>query len=93
MRIDVFLKLSGLLKTRSVAGKACSGGFVLLNGATARPSAGVSPGDVIELTRPDGTMVRALVRAIPVSRQVSRKERGSLVEIQQTEGDRGESSC
>jgi ribosomal 50S subunit-recycling heat shock protein len=82
MRIDVFLRLSGLLKTRSIAGKACRGGFVILNGTAARPSSPVSPGDSIELTRPDGSLVRALVKAIPESNQVSRRERGSLVEIE-----------
>ena len=86
MRIDVFLRLSGLLKTRTVAGKACKGGFVLLNGTRARSSSTVFTGDTIELTRPDGSVVMVMVRALPSTNNVSRKDRGSLVEILNTSG-------
>ncbi len=81
MRIDLFLKLSGLLKTRSIAGKACKGGFVILNGGKVRSSSTVAPGDRIELTKPDGSIVTVLVNAVPEVKQVSRKERGSLTSI------------
>jgi ribosomal 50S subunit-recycling heat shock protein len=86
MRIDLFLKLSGLLKTRSVAGKACRGGFVMLNGRTVRSSATVAAGDTIELTKPDGSFVTVRVEAVPGTKQVSRKERGTLVSIVDSPG-------
>jgi ribosomal 50S subunit-recycling heat shock protein len=84
MRIDIFLRLTGLLKTRSLAGKACRGGFVLLNGGTARASSTVSTGDVIDLTRPDGSTLRAEVLAVPGSARVSRKERENYVRVTHT---------
>jgi ribosomal 50S subunit-recycling heat shock protein len=80
MRIDLFLKLSGLLRTRSIAGRACKGGFVILNGHIARASSSVSPGDTIELAKPDGDAVRVRITAIPESRQVSRKDRADLIQ-------------
>ena len=50
MRLDKFLKVSRIIKRRSVANEACSSSHVTVNGRTAKPSAEVKPGDVIELT-------------------------------------------
>lgn len=50
MRLDKFLKVSRLIKRRTVAGEACSGGRVCVNGKTAKPSHIVKPGDVIDLS-------------------------------------------
>ncbi len=49
MRLDKFLKVSRLIKRRTVANEACDAGRVLVNGATAKASAKVKPGDVIEI--------------------------------------------
>ena len=49
MRLDKYLKVSRLIKRRTVANEACDAGRVLLNGKTARASAEVKPGDVIEI--------------------------------------------
>ena len=49
MRLDKYLKVSRLIKRRSVANEACDAGRVMLNGKTARASAEVKPGDVIEI--------------------------------------------
>ena len=45
MRLDKFLKVSRLIKRRTVANEACDAGRVLVNGKTAK----VKPGDVIEI--------------------------------------------
>ena len=50
MRLDKYLKVSRLIKRRTVAGEACSGGRVSVNGRVAKPSHEVKPGDVIELS-------------------------------------------
>lgn len=78
MRIDVFLKLSGIIKTRSRAGKACKAGRVDINGKTAKPAADVSVGDVLEVRMPRRRTVRARVEEIPSTKQVSRKRRKDL---------------
>ena len=49
MRLDKYLKVSRLIKRRTVANEACDAGRVLMNGKAARASAEVKPGDVIEI--------------------------------------------
>ena len=49
MRIDKFLKVSRLIKRRTVANEACSGDRIKLNGKVAKPGDRVKPGDKIEL--------------------------------------------
>ena len=49
MRLDKYLKVSRLIKRRTVANEACDAGRVLLNGKTARASSPVKPGDEIEI--------------------------------------------
>ena len=49
MRIDKFLKVSRLIKRRTVANEACDAGRISINGKVAKASAEVKPGDIIEL--------------------------------------------
>ena len=49
MRLDKFLKVSRLIKRRTVANEACDGGRVLVNGNVAKASVKVKVGDVIEI--------------------------------------------
>ena len=49
MRLDKFLKVSRLIKRRSVANEACDAGRVLINGKQAKASTNVEKGDVIEI--------------------------------------------
>lgn len=50
MRLDKFLKVSRLIKRRTVANDACDAGRILVNGRAARASYEVKPGDRLELT-------------------------------------------
>ncbi len=50
MRLDKYLKVSRLIKRRTVAAQAADGGRITVNGAVAKPSKEVKPGDVIELS-------------------------------------------
>lgn len=49
MRLDKFLKVSRLIKRRTVANEACDAGRVLINGKTAKASLNVKAGDIIEI--------------------------------------------
>ena len=49
MRIDKFLKVSRILKRRSVANEACGGGRVSVNGKEVKPSYSLKVGDVVEV--------------------------------------------
>lgn len=50
MRLDKFLKVSRLIKRRTVANEACDAGRVLVNGKTAKASVKVKPGDVMRFS-------------------------------------------
>ncbi len=49
MRLDKFLKISRIIKRRTVANEACDAGRVLVNGKAARASYDIKVGDVIEI--------------------------------------------
>lgn len=49
MRLDKFLKVSRLIKRRTVANEACDAGRVMVNDRPAKASVQVKPGDVIEI--------------------------------------------
>lgn len=50
MRLDKYLKVSRLIKRRTVANEACDSGRVMINGRTAKASAEVKRGDVITIS-------------------------------------------
>ncbi len=49
MRLDKFLKVSRLIKRRTVANEACDAGRVMVNGKVAKASVNVKVGDIIEI--------------------------------------------
>lgn len=70
MRLDKYLKVSRLIKRRSVANEACDAGKVVVNGKQARASYDVKEGDIIEITLGART-VKVRVTAV---KEVVRKE-------------------
>ena len=49
MRLDKYLKVSRLIKRRTVANEACDAGRVLVNDKPAKASVNVKEGDIIEI--------------------------------------------
>ncbi len=49
MRLDKYLKVSRIIRRRTVANEACAGGRVTLNGKIAKPGAEVKPGDILTI--------------------------------------------
>ncbi len=49
MRLDKYLKVSRLIKRRTVANEACDGGRIFVNGKVAKASYEVKTGDILEL--------------------------------------------
>ena len=49
MHLDKYLKVSRLIKRRTVANEACDAGRVLVNGKTAKASTAVKAGDILEI--------------------------------------------
>ncbi len=50
MRLDKYLKVSRLIKRRTIANEACDAGRVTINGKVAKASAEVKVGDVLEIS-------------------------------------------
>ena len=78
MRIDKFLKVSRILKRRTVASDACSGGKVSVNGKSVKPAYQVKLGDVVAVGFAGGE-VRFRVKSL--NDKVSAKDAESLYEI------------
>lgn len=49
MRLDKFLKVSRLVKRRTVAAELCDGGHVKINGKASKPAAEVKVGDILQI--------------------------------------------
>ena len=49
MRLDKYLKVSRIIKRRTIANEACTGGRVMLNDRVAKPGTQVSVGDVLTI--------------------------------------------
>ncbi len=50
MRIDKYLKISRIIKRRTVANEACDKGKISINGKVVKASANVKVGDIMEIT-------------------------------------------
>ena len=64
VRLDVWLDVACLFRTRSEAQKACQGGKVDVNGQATKPHRQVRVGDEIRITRPMGRRQLILVRVL-----------------------------
>jgi ribosome-associated heat shock protein Hsp15 len=64
IRLDVWLDVACLFRTRSEAQKACRGGKVDVNGQAAKPNRSVHVGDDIRISRPHGRKQRVMVRGL-----------------------------
>jgi ribosome-associated heat shock protein Hsp15 len=64
VRLDVWLDVSCLFKTRSEAQRACKGGKVQVNGVSAKPHRELRVGDQLVITRPLGRRQAVVVAAL-----------------------------
>ena len=78
MRIDKFLKVSRILKRRTVAQEACAEEKVVINGKAAKPSAQVKIGDVVEILYASGVLK---FRVVNIKETVKKDEAASLYEV------------
>ncbi|MBE7022011.1 MAG: RNA-binding S4 domain-containing protein [Ruminococcaceae bacterium] len=78
MRLDKYLKVSRIIKRRTVANEACDQGRVAVNGNPAKASYDVKVGDVLELRFGEKTMK---VRVLRVSEHVGKGEAAELYEV------------
>ncbi|HIV16708.1 MAG TPA: RNA-binding S4 domain-containing protein [Candidatus Alectryocaccobium stercorigallinarum] len=78
MRLDKYLKVSRLIKRRTVANEACDAGRVSINGKTAKASSAVKAGDVIEIQFGTRTVKAEIV---DVSETVKKEEAAQMYKI------------
>lgn len=78
MRLDKYLKISRLIKRRTVANEACDAGKVSVNGKVARASYDVKVGDVLEIKF--GEKITR-IKVVAVAETVLKDAASSLYEI------------
>jgi len=78
MRLDKFLKVSRLIKRRTVANEACDAGRISVNGKEAKASYEVKVGDTLEI-RFGARLTRA--RVVGIKENPRKDEASELVEI------------
>jgi ribosome-associated heat shock protein Hsp15 len=79
VRLDIWLDVACLYRTRSEAQKACQGGKVEVNGQTAKPNRKLRIGDELQIKRPFGRQQRVTVRAV-ADRHIPKAEAKRLYE-------------
>ncbi len=64
IRLDVWLDIACLFKTRSEAKRACEGGKIEVNGDSAKPNRQLREGDRVRISRPFGCHQDVIVRVV-----------------------------
>ena len=78
MRIDKYLKVSRLIKRRTVAHDACEQTRIYINDKAVKPSAQVKPGDVVEIVFGSS---RLKVRVVSTPEHVLKDDAAGLYEV------------
>ena len=78
MRLDKYLKVSRIIKRRTVAKEAGEGGRVTINGKVAKPSSEVKEGDVLEIRFGEKM---AKYRVVQVAEVVRKNDAGLMYEL------------
>lgn len=78
MRLDKYLKISRLIKRRTVANEACDAGRVLVNGKAARASYDVKVGDMLEITLGERVLK---AKVLSVTEYAKKDEAAALYQI------------
>ena len=78
MRLDKFLKVSRLIKRRTVANEACDAAHICVNGRQAKASYDVKVGDILEITFGERTLK---IRVLAVQEHVTKAGATELYEV------------
>ena len=78
MRLDKFLKVSRIIKRRTIANEACDAGRVMVNERPAKASTDVKVGDIIEVALGNRTIK---ARVLDLKDTTKKEEAGDLVEF------------
>lgn len=78
MRLDKFLKVSRVIKRRTVANEVCQAGRVSVNGRPAKPSVKLKPGDVVSILFGNGTVT---FKVLKIEATVRKEDASSMYEL------------
>ena len=78
MRLDKYLKVSRIIKRRTVANDACDADHVMVNGRRAKASYDVKVGDVLEITFGQRTLK---LRVLEVKETVAKADAAAMYEV------------
>lgn len=85
MRLDKYLKVSRIIKRRTVAKEVCSGGRVSINGKVVKPSVVVKEGDIIEIQFANRSLKAKIVN---IAEHVKKEEAKEMYVILEGEEDK-----
>lgn len=78
MRLDKYLKVSRLIKRRTLAQEACENGKITVNGKVSKPSANVKEGDLLSLTFGEKVIN---VKVVSVAEHVLKQDAADMYEV------------
>lgn len=78
MRIDKFLKVSRIIKRRTVANDACDSSHISVNGKVVKASYDVKPNDIVEITFGEKTLK---IRVLEVKEYTKKNDASDLYEV------------
>ena len=78
MRLDKYLKVSHIIKRRTVAKEAAQKDKIRINGKDAKPSSSVNEGDIIEISYSSKTLK---VRVLSINEFTAKKDASEMYEV------------
>ena len=80
MRLDKYLKVSRIIKRRTVAKEVCEGDRVSINGKIAKPSTVVKEGDIIEIQFANRSLKARIINVVEHVKKENAKEMYEIIE-------------
>ena len=80
MRLDKYLKVSRIIKRRTVAKEVCEGDRVSINGKVAKPSTNVKEGDIIEIQFANRSLKARIINIVEHVKKENAKEVYEILE-------------
>ena len=80
MRLDKYLKVSRIIKRRTVAKEACEGGRVSINGKVAKPSTNLKEDDIIEIVFGNKVLKSKIINLAEHARKEDAKNMYEIIE-------------
>lgn len=85
MRLDKYLKVSRIIKRRTVAKEACEGGRVSINGKIAKPGTEIKEGDIIEIQYATRALKAKIINIVEHVKKENAQGMYELIEGQEDE--------